>query len=158
MSPAAKGLAFLTVAALALGCRVPLLMERPARSDRPCAESDACAEVLGFGSFQDAVGVWLWAPPDTRLLNATFSIDDEPPCAGHSPVEWVKVDRVVYEKSPAPVGGAHGLLLGFPIDAWFAHSGYWRATFVDLSLDVGGVSRCVRERLTDAAGHVAVGP
>jgi hypothetical protein len=146
----------LAAATLALGCRMPLLVDRKPGRDPRCADG-VCVEAAYFGTFEEAVGVWLTAPPATRLLNAYFTIDDEPACRDHVPIEWVRVDGDLHRAGPIDVGGEHGLVLAFPIDMWFAHSGYWRAAFVDLQLEVAGRPRCVRSRLTDANGDVAVG-
>ncbi|HVU50472.1 MAG TPA: hypothetical protein VHL80_07280 [Polyangia bacterium] len=144
-------------ATLVLGCRLPLVYDvKPGLAPR-CAD-DVCLEVVHFESAEEAFGVWLEAPPATRLLNARFAIDDEPACGGHVPVEWVRVDREVHRHGPVDVGGNHGLVLDFPRDAWFAHHGYWRDTFVDVELEVAGKPRCVRTRLTrGASGKLAVG-
>jgi hypothetical protein len=125
--------------------------------NRSRCESDLCAQVVHFSSNEAVIGVWIDAPPATRLDNAWFSIDEEEPCRGRKPVEWVAVDGDVRGVGPAAIGGAHGLLLGFPLDMRFAHGGVLRATFVDVGLDVAGMSRCVRLRLTDEQGHAAVG-
>jgi hypothetical protein len=143
---------------LALGCRWPIVYEaKPGKAPR-CADG-VCAQVVRFASQDPVVGLWLEAPPATRLVNAQFSIDDEPPCGGHIPVVWVRVDRDVHRAGPVDVAGAHGLVLGFPFDTWFAnHHGYWRDTFVDVELDVAGQARCVRSRLTRGeSGKAAVG-
>jgi hypothetical protein len=144
-------------ATLALGCRMPLLYDvKPGHAPR-CADG-VCVEVIRVASAEEGIGMWLEAPPATRLLNAYFSIDDEPACEGHVPVEWVRVDLEVHRHGPVDVSGPHGLVLDFPMDAWFAHGGYWRDTFVDVELDVAGQPRCVRARLTrGASGKEAVG-
>jgi len=144
-------LALLT-ATLALGCRIPIVYDvKPGHAPR-CTDG-VCMEVVHFGSLQRAVGLWIEAPPATRLVNAHFTADDEPPCGGQAPVEWVRVDDQVLRSGPADVGGAHGVLLGFPLEAWYEyHQGYWRDTFVDVELDVAGHLRCVRSRLTRGKG------
>ncbi len=141
---------------LALGCRIPQGVNTPPGSAPRCADG-VCVEVIHFTSFEEAVGMWIDARPGTRFVNARFAIDEELACAGHMPVEWVKVDRRVHGHGPVALDGSHGVILGFPHNMWFAHSGYWRATFVDLELDVAGQSRCVRTRLTDARGKAVVG-
>jgi hypothetical protein len=141
---------------LALGCRYPQGVNTPPGLAPRCA-GGVCVEVIHFGTFEEAVGLWIDAPPATRLLNARFTIDDEPPCTGHIPIEWVKVDERVHRHGPVALDSGHGVILGFPINMWFAHSGMWRATFVDLELAVAGQPRCVRTRLTDARGKAAVG-
>jgi hypothetical protein len=113
--------------------------------------------VVSFQSHRPTVGVWIEAPPATRLINAHLLIDAEPPCHGHMPVQWVTVDQDTHRKGPADVSGAHGLVLGFPMNAWWAHSGYWREVFVDVQLEIAGQARCVRTRLTKADGKEAVG-
>jgi hypothetical protein len=141
---------------LAVGCRIPLDVNTPPGRAPRCAD-DLCVEVIHFASFEEAVGMWIDAPAATRLLNARFAIDEEPPCTGHMPVEWVKIDRRVHRQGAVALDGSHGVILGFPHNMWFGHSGYWRATFLDLELDVAGQSRCARTRLTDAGGKAAVG-
>jgi hypothetical protein len=144
-------LAVLAAAALAVGCRLPIVHDvKPGHAPR-CADG-VCVEVVHFASGEVGVGLWLEAPPATRLLNARFSIDDEAACAGRVPVQWVRVDHDLHRAGPVDVGGAHGVVLGFPLDAWFAHGGYWRDTFVDVELEVGGTPRCVRTRLTRGEG------
>jgi hypothetical protein len=96
--------------------------------------------------------MWVEAPPATRLVNAHFAIDDEPACGGNVPVAWVRVDRETCRFGPVEIGGKHGLILGFPIDAWWAHHGYWRDTFVDVELEVDGRAHCARTRLTRGKG------
>jgi hypothetical protein len=147
----------LAAAALALGCRMPLLYDvKPGVAPR-CAD-DLCVEVVHFATPESGFGVWLETPPATRLVNARFAVDDEPACQGHVPVEWVRVDREVHRHGPVDVSGQHGLVLNFPLDAWTPHNAYWRDTFVDLELDVDGKPRCVRTRLTRGeSGKKAVG-
>ena len=142
---------------VAPSCRLPLEYNvKPGTAPR-CADG-LCVEVVAFRALQPTVGMWIEAPPPTWLVNASFGVDDDPPCRGHLPVEWVTVDEATVNFGPAEIGGAHGLLLGFPSNAWFGHSGYWRDTFVDLQLDVAGQRRCVRTRLTRGAdGRAAVG-
>jgi hypothetical protein len=143
-------------ASLALGCRIPQGVDtRPGLAPR-CADG-LCVEVVHFRTHETAVGMWIDAPPATSLVDARFAIDDEPPCASHLPVEWVEVDDRVTGAGPVALDGGHGVVLGFPMNAWWAHSGYWRAAFVDLELAVAGRPRCVRARLTDAGGKAAVG-
>jgi hypothetical protein len=153
----ARHSAFLAlVPLLALGCRIPQGVNTPPGSAPRCADG-VCVEVIHFTTFEEAVGMWIDAPPATRLLNARFAIDEEPACTGHMPIEWVKIDKRVHRHGPVALDGAHGVILGFPLNMWFAHSGLWRATFVDLELDVAGQARCVRTRLTDARGKTAAG-
>ena len=141
---------------LALACRIPQGVDtRPGLAPR-CA-AGLCVEVVHFRTFEDVVGLWIDAPADTRLENARFSIDDDPPCTGHIPVEWVQLDERVRRHGPVALDGSHGVILGFPYNVWFAHSGYWRATFVDLELALAGQRRCVRARLTNERHEAAVG-
>jgi hypothetical protein len=147
---------FALASLLAIGCRIPQGVDtKPGLAPR-CADG-VCVEIVHFSTLEDAVGMWIDAPPATRLVNARFAIDDEPSCAGRIPVEWVKVDERVHRAGPVALEGGHGVVLGFPLNMWFAHSGYWRATFVDLELAVGERPRCLRTRLTDAQGKAAVG-
>jgi hypothetical protein len=137
---------------LTLGCRWPIVYDAKPGKAPKCTDG-VCVEVVHFGSLQSAVGLWLEAPPSTRLVNAHFTVEDEPPCAGQVPVEWVRLDEKVLRSGPADVGGAHGLVLGFPFEAWYTrHNGYWRDTFVDVELEVAGRPRCVRSRLTRGEG------
>jgi hypothetical protein len=142
---------------LALGCRMPLVYsERPGTRLR-CADG-VCTEVVRVVSAEREIGMWIEARTATRLMNAHFTIDDEPACGGHVPVQWVRVDRELHRHGPVDLGGMHGLVLYFPLDAWFPHNGYWRDTFVDVELEVDGKPRCVRTRLTrGASGEEAVG-
>jgi hypothetical protein len=149
-------LALMLAPLLVLACRIPQGVDRKPGQAPRCG-GGVCVEVVHFWTLKDAVGMWIDASPPTQLLNARFSIDDEPPCAGHIPVAWVKIDERVNRSGPVAVDGGHGLVLGFPYNMWFAHAGYWRATFVDLELSVAGQPRCVRTRLTDAQGKEAVG-
>jgi hypothetical protein len=138
------------------GCRLPVgIANKPGVAPR-CADG-LCVEVVSFSSQSQIVGVWIDAPRGTRLINAHLIADDAPLCQGHLPVEWVTVDERTHPHGPADVSGAHGIVVAFPINAWFGHSGYWRAMFVDLELDVAGHPHCVRTRLTDARGKTAVG-
>jgi hypothetical protein len=138
------------------GCRIPVgVADRPGMRQR-CADG-ICVEVLSFLSHRPTVGVWIEAPPATRLINAHLLADAEAPCQGHMPVEWVTIDQNTHRKGPADISGAHGVVLGFPSNSWSAHSGYWRAMFLDVELDVAGRPRCVRTRLTTADGKAAVG-
>jgi hypothetical protein len=161
--PRTSHLATLPLAALlaaavmpAPACRVPVGIERAPGSARRC-DNGVCVEVVHFISHEPHVGMWIEAPPATRLLNAHVRADDGPACTGQFPVEWVMVDRDLHPVGPVDVGGAHGLVLGFPINTWWTHSGYWGEMFVDVQLNVGGVARCVRTRLTRADGKEAVG-
>lgn len=147
-----------SVASLAtFACRMPLRYDvKPGTAPR-CADG-VCLEIVSFVSHRSEVGAWIQAPPGTRLLNAHLLADETPPCrADTMPLEWVTLDDQTIPAGPADVSGAHGLVLGFPINAWFGHSGYWKAMFVDVELDVGGRARCLRTRLTDANGDEAVG-
>jgi hypothetical protein len=138
------------------GCRIPVgVARRPGFAPR-CGDG-VCVEVVSFSSLRSTVGVWVDSPPATRLVNAHLIADAEPPCRGHLPVEWVTIDQDTHRKGPADLGGGHGVVLGFPINAWFGHSGYWREMFVDLDLDVAGRRRCIRTRLTSGDGKEAVG-
>jgi len=149
-------LAFALIPALALGCRIPQGVDsKPGRAPR-CADG-VCVEVVHFETFDEAVGLWIDAPPATRLMNARFAIDEEPPCTSHIPVEWVQLDDHVQRHGPVALDGGHGVILAFPVNTWAAHAGYWRATFVDLQVEVGAQPRCLRTRLTDAQGKTAVG-
>jgi hypothetical protein len=142
----------LAAAALVLGCRIPIVYDAKPGHAPKCADG-VCTEVVHFGSLQPAVGLWIEAPSSTRLLNAHFTADEEPPCGGQAPVEWVRVDEHVLRAGPVDVSGAHGIVLGFPFEAWYEyHQGYWRDTFVDVELDVAGRPRCVRSRLTRGKG------
>ena len=157
MPAMARRPAFLAlVPLLALGCRIPQGVNTPPGLAARCADG-VCVEVIHFTTFEEAVGMWIDAPLATRLVNARFAIDEEPACAGHVPIEWVKVDQRVHRHGPVTIDGGHGVIVGFPYNMWFAHSGYWLATFVDLELTVAGQPRCVRARLTDARGKTAVG-
>jgi hypothetical protein len=139
------------------GCRIPVgIANKPGVAPR-CADG-VCVEVVSFSSQSSNVGAWIDAPAGTRLINAHLIADAAPLCQGNLPVEWVTIDERTFVSGPVDVGGTHGVVLEFPINAWFGHSGYWRAMFVDLELDLGGHPHCVRTRLTDAQGKTAVGP
>jgi hypothetical protein len=73
--------------------------------------------------------MWIEAPPATRLVNARVMADAGAPCRGQFPVEWVKVGSEVHPKGPVDLTGAHGMVLGFPANTWWGHSG---EMFVDL--------------------------
>ena len=148
--------AVIASAASAAGCRMPVGIDRKPGTAPRC-ENGVCVEVVSFISHRSTIGVWIDAPPATRLVNARVTADDGPACQGPYPVEWVDLDGQLHRTGPVDVGGAHGLVLGFPINTWLSHSGYWRAVFVDVELDVAGATRCIRTRLTDAAGKEAVG-
>lgn len=135
---------------------MPVLIDRKPGTAPRC-ENGVCLEVVSFTSHQTTIGVWIDAPPATRLVNARVTADDGPACQGPFPIEWVDLDGHLHRTGPVDVGGAHGLILGFPINTWLSHSGYWRAMFVDVELDVAGAPRCIRTRLTDAQGKEAVG-
>ncbi len=139
-----------------VACRVPVGVSR-VPGVAPRCQDGVCLEVVFFGTLVQHIGMWIEAPPTTRLLNARFMADAGPPCQGQFPVEWVMVDQDLHRAGPVDVTGAHGLVLGFPMNTWWNHSGYWRETFVDVELDVAGVPRCVRTRLTRADGKEAVG-
>ena len=140
----------------AAACRLPASVERaPGRAPR--CESGVCLEVVYFSSTDEHVGMWIEAPPATRLLNARVMADAGPACQGQFPVEWVMVDHDLHRAGPVDVAGAHGLVLGFPMNTWWGHSGYWREMFVDVQLEVAGAPRCMRTRLTRADGKEAVG-
>jgi hypothetical protein len=140
----------------AVACRIPVLVNR-APGMAPRCQDDVCVEVVYFGSHRPHVGMWIEAPPATHLLNARVMADAGPPCQGQFPVEWVMVDHDLHRVGPVDVAGAHGLVLGFPLNTWLNHSGYWREMFVDVQLEVAGAPRCVRTRLTRADGKEAVG-
>ena len=152
---AALSLTFLSLATAS--CRLPIAYEvKPGTAPR-CA-GGLCVEVVAFGDFHNVVGMWIEAPSPTWLVNANFGVDDDPPCRGHLPIEWVTVDETTVDAGPAEISGAHGLVLGLPVNAWFGHSCYWQDTFIDLELEVAGQPRCVRTRLTRGPeGKVAVG-
>lgn len=137
-------------------CRVPVRVEKQPDLASRCSRG-VCVEVVSFLSHRPTVGVWIEAPPATRLVNAHFIAGEAPPCGGHLPVAWVTVDQEIHRTGPVEVGGKHGVVLGFPINAWWGQSGYWGATFVDVEFEVGGVSRCVRSRLTRADGQAEMG-
>jgi hypothetical protein len=69
----------------------------------------------------------------------------------------VKIDHDLRRAGPVDVSGAHGLVLQFPMNTWWSHSGLWHEMFVDIQLEVAGVPRCVRTRLTGPDGKEAVG-
>jgi hypothetical protein len=140
----------------AAGCRVPLVYEvKPGHAPR--CEQGVCFEVVSFGSHRDHVGGWIQAPPGTLLVNAHMLADGTTPCQVDTmPVEWVTIDDTPTNRGPVDVGGAHGLVLGFPIEAWMGHSGYWRDMYVDLELQVAGQARCWRTRITTPEGNVAL--
>ena len=140
----------------AAGCRIPAVIDRKPGAAPRCADG-LCFEVVSFQSQRDTIGVWIHAPPATRLVNARVTADDGPACQGPFPVAWVDVDGALRRHGPVDVSGDHGLVLGFPINTWASHSGYWRAMFVDVELDVAGAPRCIRTRLTNAEGQEAVG-
>jgi hypothetical protein len=151
------GVVVLGVVTAAFACRVPVAVERAPGTALRC-ENDICTEVVSFGSRVTHVGIWIEAPAGTRMLNARMAADDQRACQGKFPVAWVKVDETVYPKGPIDIAGQHGVVLDFPFNTWFNHSGYWRDMFVDLQLEVAGATRCVRMRLTDDHGKEAVGP
>lgn len=137
-------------------CRLPARVNHAA-GVAPHCEGQLCVEVVNFQSLQQQVGMWIDAPPATRLMNARVAADAAPACQGQYPVEWVMVDRDLYTTGPVDIGGSHGLVLEFPRNTWYGHSGYWREMFVDIQLDVAGVPRCVRTQLTRADGKEAAG-
>jgi hypothetical protein len=144
------------VGASALGCRWPVDVNTKPGAARRC-EGDVCLQVVSFQSHRETIGVWVDAPPDTLLVNAHVAIDAELPCGGHFPVAWVKVDRALYRSGPTRIDGSHGLVLGFPMNTWWDHSGYWQQLFVDVEIAVRGQgARCLRMRLTNADGSSAV--
>ena len=138
-------------------CRVPVGVTRAPGSAQRC-EAGVCTEVVYFLSHEHHVGMWIDAPPATRLLNARVTADEGPACQGQFPVEWVTIDDTLHRTGPVDVSGSHGVLLGFPMNTWMNHSGYWRAMFVDVQLEVAGTVRCVRTRLTRDDGQLAVAP
>ena len=140
----------------AAACRLPVSVDHAPGTASRC-EDGVCLEVVYFRSHVSYVGMWIEAPPATRLLNARVMADTGPACQGQFPVEWVAVDRDLHRAGPVDVAGAHGLVLGFPMNTWWSHSGYWREMFVDVQLEVAGAPRCVRTRLTRADGKEAVG-
>ena len=154
MRPWAALLAVLLVPAMA--CRIPVSVNT-APGAAPRCDDGVCLEVVYFLSHAPYVGMWIEAPPSTRLLNARVMADAGPACQGQFPVEWVMVDRDLHRAGPVDVAGAHGLVFGFPINTWWSHSGYWREMFVDVQLEVAGAPRCVRTRLTRPDGKEAVG-
>jgi len=137
-------------------CRMPVGVDHAA-GVAPHCEGQLCVEVVNFQSQQQQVGLWVEAPPSTYLMNARVAADAAPACQGQYPVEWVMVDRDLYIMGPVDIGGAHGLVLEFPFNTWFGHSGYWREMFVDIQLVVAGAPRCVRTQLTRADGKEAAG-
>jgi hypothetical protein len=139
-----------------VACRVPVVVDRAPGVAPRCADG-VCIEVVYFRSHASHLGMWIEAPPATRLLNARVMADAGPACRGQFPVEWVMVDHDLRRVGPVDVAGAHGLVLGFPLNTWWNHSGYWREMFVDVELEIAGVPRCVRTRLTRADGEEAVG-
>ena len=140
----------------AVACRLPVSADRTPGTAPRCGDG-VCLEVVYFRSHVNYVGMWIEAPPATRLLNARLMADAGPACQGQFPVEWVVVDRELHRVGPVDVAGAHGLLLEFPLNSWWNHSGYWREMFVDVQLEIAGAPRCVRTRLTRAGGEEAVG-
>jgi hypothetical protein len=146
------------LASVATGCTIfPLYYDVKPGSVAPRCTDGVCIEVVFFGSTDEVVGLWLDAPPGTQLINAHLLPDATPPCQGHMPVEWVTIDRRTVRKGPLDVGGKHGLALGFPMDGWFPYFYGADEMFVDLELSTAGHPRCVRARLTDVDGRVAVG-
>jgi hypothetical protein len=141
-------------APVALSCRVPVWVERPP-GVAPRCEDGLCTQVVSFQSQVQHVGMWIDAPPATRLLNARVTADQGPPCQGTFPVEWVMVDDTLHRTGPVDISGPHGVLLSFPMNTWWNHSGYWRAMFIDVQLEVAGTTRCVRTRLTSDDGKAA---
>lgn len=144
------------LAMTAVACRFPVSVNRPPGTAPRC-ENGVCLEVVYYQSHVDYIGMWIEAPPATRLLNASVMADAGPACQGQFPVEWVVVDRDLYRVGPVDVAGAHGLVLGLPMNSWWNHSGYWREMFVDVQLEIAGAPRCLRTRLTRADGKEAVG-
>lgn len=137
-------------------CRMPAIVDHaPGKSPR--CEGPLCLEVVYFRSLEPHVGMWIDAPPATFLMNARMAADAAPACQGQYPVEWVVVDRNLFTTGPVDISGAHGVVLQFPLNAWFGHSGYWREMFVDVELYVSGAARCVRTQLTRADGKEAAG-
>lgn len=148
--------AIFVLAAFAMGCRIPVGGSRKP-GVAPRCENGLCVEVVAYRSGQPTMRVWIDAPPATRLVNARVTADAGPPCQGQFPLEWVAVDRQVLRVGPADVSGRHDLVLEFPLETWMSHSGYWRAMFLDLELDVAGTPRCLRTRLTNDDGKDALG-
>ena len=155
-SQAVAAVLLAALVAPAMGCRIPVGVDRAPGAAPRCADG-VCVEVVSFGSHSPYVGMWMEAPPATRLLNARMMADPGPACQGQFPVEWVMLDNDLHRTGPIDVSGAHGLVLGFPMNTWFGHSGYWLEMFVDVQLEVAGVARCVRTRLTGPDGKEAVG-
>jgi hypothetical protein len=149
-----RALVALLVAGLA-GCYLHVAGLERVPGTSPRCERDVCVEVVSFWVGDEIFGLWTDAPPGTLLRNARFAAHEEAPCAGPFSAAWVVVDESLFRTGPADVGGSHGLTLGFPNPTWYGH--FWSATYLDLELEVAGVPRCVRTRLTDAAGHEAVG-
>jgi len=149
------GAVLLLAALAAAGCRMPVFVMRAPGAAARC-EGGVCTEVVYFQSHVQHIGMWIEAPPATRLLNARVTADQGPACQGAFPVEWVTVDDTVYRTGPVDISGPHGVVLVFPMNTWWNHSGYWRAMFVDVQLEVAGTTRCVRTRLTGDDGKTAV--
>jgi hypothetical protein len=138
-----------------LACRAPIYLVRAPGKALRC-QDQICSELVYFQSHVQYIGMWIDAPPATRLLNARVTADAAPPCQGQFPVEWVTVDNALYRTGPVDVSGAHGLVLAFPMNTWWGHSGYWGSMFVDVELEVSGAARCLRTRLTAEDGTRAV--
>ena len=120
----------------------------------PRCHGDVCVEIVSARLNRQTIGIWIDAPSGTKLVNAGVSRAAAAPCrAGHK-VEWVAVGRQVLTAGPADVGGAHGLVLSFPLAIWHVDAG---DNFVELELDIAGSRRCVRSRLMDARNNLAVG-
>ncbi|HMF42570.1 MAG TPA: hypothetical protein VKQ32_17985 [Polyangia bacterium] len=139
-------------AASGAGCHYQVAIDRKPGAAPRCTDG-VCLEVVTFYTNRKTVGVWMHAPPSTRLINARVAAGDSPACQGRFPTEWVDVDGDLHRQGPVDVSGGHGLVFGFPANTWMSHAD----RFFDVELDVAGAPRCVRARLTNAEGRVAVG-
>lgn len=143
------------LATVAVSCRYPLGRDTKPGTAPHCQEGGICVEIVSARLNRPTIGMWVDTPEGTRLRDVRAVRGIVAPCGGGRSVEWVTIDGdVLYLTGPAPVGGSHGLVLGFAEGIWGVNQG---ETFVDLELIVSGGRRCVRSRLTDAASQLVFG-
>jgi hypothetical protein len=81
--PIHLAVALVALVTAAVGCRIPVGVDRAAGVAPQCKDG-VCVDVVFFTSHIPHVGIWLEAPPATRLLNARAMADAGPPCQGNS--------------------------------------------------------------------------